>query len=75
MSDDFLSTISASIASVVVALDEELEVTSSFDHFVIGLLVIIKLLQICDITSNLTASDSANSINYIPETDGCTSIG
>lgn len=75
MSDDFLSTISASIASVVVALDEELEVTPSFDHFVIGLLVIIKLLQICDITSNLTASDSANSINYIPETDGCTSIG
>lgn len=42
--------------SVVIALDPEMEVTSSNDHFVVCLFVVVELFEVGDVTPNLTAA-------------------
>ena len=56
MSHNFLSSGSmpGSDSLIMIALNPELEVSSSRNHFIVGLLVVIELFEIGDVGTNFT---------------------
>jgi hypothetical protein len=55
--------------AVVVALDPELEISSSQHHCVIGLFVIIEFLKIRYIAPDITAANRNYQVDDIPSND------
>ena len=75
MSDNFGFLLLLSFTGIVmVAFDMEPEVTSSIDHFIISLFVLLKFFEVCDVGSDGAESESCDQVGNVSYTDGDSSV-